>query len=134
MNLKINQAIKLYPELLLPYLVMLSCLFIPSEIIITRFRIDETSVQLPFGAFKTVLFGYESKILISLIGLTLLNQFFALFKASFAKFIVVFSVLIFLLFAGFQLCLNTRFVDLGIYFSLLSSGFILLFNLKQRFW
>lgn len=134
LSLRINRTIKLYPDLLLPYLVLVSCLFIPAEITITHVKMDETSTELSPFIFKTLLYGYESKILLFTIGLTVLNQLTTFLNRSFSSFLLVFTSIIFLVFTSFQLLLNTKYLDLGCYFGLISSGFILFFNLRKRFW
>ncbi|MGV3610250.1 MAG: hypothetical protein ACO1N0_04845 [Fluviicola sp.] len=121
-------------DLLLPYLVLISCLFIPAEIIVTHVKLDETSTELSPFIFKTVLYGYESKILLFTIGLTVFNQLTLFFKGLFSQFLLVFSTLIFLAFTIFQLVMNTKQLDLGCYFGMLSTGFIFFFNIRKRFW
>ena len=131
---KTASSFQLSVDLLLPYLVLASCLFIPAEIVITRVKIDETSIPLINGGFKTVLYGYESSIFLFILSLTVFNQFTLFFKGLFSQFLLVFSTLIFLAFTIFQLVMNTKHLDLGCYFGILSSGFIFFFNIRKRFW
>jgi hypothetical protein len=112
---------------------MLSSLFMPSEIIITRCKVDETSIKLlPFG-FKTILYGYESNIILFLFVLIFLNQLARFLKGYVPEFLMVFLTLLYFGFIGFQLYFNTGNLHIGFYFCLLSSAYILALNLKHRF-
>jgi hypothetical protein len=119
--------------LLLPYMVMFSCLFIPSETIITNFKVDGTSIELNHFLFQTVLLGYESDLVRFVFLVTFLGQLFALIKGYFSEFLLVFMGMIYLALVCFILYFHPEFPDLGFYFCVIASGFILFFNLKRRF-
>lgn len=134
MKNKIVTSFIFHADLLLPYLVLASCLFIPSEIIITRFKVDETSAELNQYLFQTVLYGYQSTPVLFVLSLTVLSQLFTFLKSWFCEFGLVFMGVIYLALAALVIYLHPESLDLGFYFSLMASGFILFLNLKRRFW
>jgi hypothetical protein len=120
--------------MLLPYLVLLACFFIPSELIVTHFRIDETSVQVSPFLFKTILYGYESKLILLFIILTFLIHGISFIKKFFLiEFLMIFLTLIWLICAAFLLYFNQTYSGIGFYFCLFASGYIIFLNLKKRF-
>lgn len=130
-----NQKLKQHGNiLLLPYFILLLCLFIPCESKFTLFRMDETSIEIsPFG-FKTALVGYESKIILSFLTLTLFLQLISFTKKSFfSEFLILLLSFIYLFFSIFIFFFHSKSMLFGFYFCLSSSAFIFFFNLVLRF-
>lgn len=130
-----NKDLKIFQNLYLPYLVLLSSLFIHSQIILTRFKFDETSVQLAPYRFKTIIYGYESNIILFFIVFTLLIQGISFIKKSFfIEFILAFLASIWLGLTSFLIYFYTDYLVIGFYFCILASGYIVFLNLRTRFY